>query len=204
MSNERTAERYYNLNIKDFKEALKLERPIRMVQHFSKSRRLDKQLIPVDEQDVQIEVDGRLLEMDVGGRKLRIDTTPCNYGAARYWFICPMCGDRCARLFFKNKNWRCRACGDLVYLSQQRTKLDFWTWYFKAADIAQKIDPDYWENGITYMLTAWPFILFPEKPKGMHYETYEKMAQEFVKYVEIGNNLSRQSLIKGHKRLKEM
>ncbi len=54
-------------------------------------------------------------------------TTKCNYGGARYWFICPLlkkdghpCGQRVGVLYLMGKYFGCRKCGELFYDSQLR------------------------------------------------------------------------------------
>jgi len=56
-----------------------------------------------------------------------LETTPCNYGGKRYWFICPLytdgvyCGRRVAKLYLPPgaKYFGCRHCHDLSYNSRQ-------------------------------------------------------------------------------------
>ncbi len=56
--------------------------------------------------------------------KIKLTTTPCNYGGKRYWFICPLskngryCGQRVGVLFSIDKWFGCRHCGDICYASQ--------------------------------------------------------------------------------------
>jgi hypothetical protein len=47
-----------------------------------------------------------------------ITTTPCRYGGKRYWFTCPLCGRRVGTLFSFGKNYGCRHCGKVAYMSQ--------------------------------------------------------------------------------------
>ena len=51
---------------------------------------------------------------------LRIERTPCNYGGARPWILCPSCGRRCAVVYFGAPGGRyaCRHCARVGYLSQ--------------------------------------------------------------------------------------
>lgn len=55
---------------------------------------------------------------------IQITTTPCNYGNHRYWFICPDidCGNRAAKLYLADGQFKCRKCHKLNYLIQQCNK----------------------------------------------------------------------------------
>jgi hypothetical protein len=56
--------------------------------------------------------------------KIRLTTTPCNYGGVRYWFICPLskngqyCGRRVGVIYSIGKWFGCRHCGDICYAAQ--------------------------------------------------------------------------------------
>ena len=58
--------------------------------------------------------------------KVKLITTPCNYGGKRYWFICPLskngqyCGRRVGVLFSIGKWFGCRHCGEIAYSSQMQ------------------------------------------------------------------------------------
>ena len=50
---------------------------------------------------------------------IRLDTTPCNYGGKRYWWLCPVCGKRVAKLHLRpeGRYFACRSCNYLTYRS---------------------------------------------------------------------------------------
>lgn len=50
---------------------------------------------------------------------VELDTTHCNYGGKRYWFLCPICKKRVAKIYLppKGKYFACRACHYLTYRS---------------------------------------------------------------------------------------
>jgi len=58
--------------------------------------------------------------------KVRLTTTPCNFGGVRYWFICPLtsngiyCGRRVGTLYLApgGKYFGCRNCYNLSYESR--------------------------------------------------------------------------------------
>ena len=90
-----------------------------------------------------------------------LEWTPCNFGGERPWFVCPGagCGRRVAILYGPGKYFLCRHCYDLRYESQREDKKD------RALRRAQKIRQRL--GGSANMLEP-----FPNKPKGMHHDTY--------------------------------
>jgi hypothetical protein len=98
---------------------------------------------------------------------VHLSWTACNFGGERPWFICPGvgCGRRVAILHGPGRYFLCRHCYDLVYESQ-------------------------WENGMSRALRRAQAIRerlggsanmtkpFPERPKGMHRKTYERLRSE--------------------------
>jgi len=63
------------------------------------------------------------LDRQPGTQTFRFDTTPCNFGGERRWFLCPGCSRRVAVLCGVNEVFRCRLCHRLPYLSQNTTVL---------------------------------------------------------------------------------
>src|SRR5882724_4582697 len=45
--------------------------------------------------------------------------TKCNYGGSRWWFECPSCQRRCAKLYEKKDDFYCRKCLNLEYTSHR-------------------------------------------------------------------------------------
>ena len=93
-----------------------------------------------------------------------LEWTPCNFGGGRPWFLCPGagCGQRVAVLYGPGRYFLCRHCYDLGYESQRENKMH------RALRKAQKIRE---RLGGTANMTE----PFPEKPKGMHWRTYERL-----------------------------
>ena len=93
-----------------------------------------------------------------------LEWTPCNFGGVRPWFICPGvgCGRRVAVLYGPGRYFLCRHCYDLRYASQREDKTH------RALRRAQKVRERL--EGSTNMREP-----FPEKPKGMHWRTYERL-----------------------------
>ena len=93
-----------------------------------------------------------------------LEWTPCNFGGERPWFICPgvACGRRVALLYAPGKYFLCRHYYDLRYVSQREDKPH------RALRQAQKIRQRL--GGSANMMEP-----FPEKPKGMHHDTYTRL-----------------------------
>ena len=90
--------------------------------------------------------------------------TACNFGGERPWFICPVagCGRRVAILYGPGKYFLCRRCYDLVYESQRDNAM------YRALHKAQAIRERL--GGSANMMKP-----VPEKPKGMHWKTYDQL-----------------------------
>lgn len=83
--------------------------------------------------------------------------TPCNFGGVRFWFQCPQCSGRCARVFFNKRNgyYACRQCVGITYYSQCEDEMDR-AWR-KQNKLEKKLGK--------YLI----------KPKGMHQSTHTRI-----------------------------
>ena len=86
--------------------------------------------------------------------KIGLDTTPCNYGGKRYWFICPLtkngkyCGRRVGVLFCIGKWFGCRHCGEIAYAKQMEGGKYRWNGIsIKDIERAEKEVKRYYYNG---------------------------------------------------------
>ena len=58
---------------------------------------------------------------------VRLVTTRCHLGGARWWFVCPLardgavCGRRVRKLYLRHRYFGCRHCHDLTYKSCQES-----------------------------------------------------------------------------------
>jgi hypothetical protein len=53
-------------------------------------------------------------------QRVYLHPTPLNFGGVRWWFCCPGCRRRCAKLYLPRASaFRCRLCHDLSYQSCQ-------------------------------------------------------------------------------------
>ena len=103
-----------------------------------------------------------------------LDWTPCHLGGERPWFLCPArgCGRRVA-ILYGGGIFACRHCYQLAYPSQREVAYD------RAARQADKIRERLgWEQGILNP-KGW------EKPKGMHWRTFERLNKEHDRFVAI-------------------
>jgi hypothetical protein len=93
------------------------------------------------------------------------DWTACNYGGKRAWFLCPGCNRRVAVLYGAGRYFLCRHCYNLTYASQQVQRYE--RLMMKARAIRESLG-----GSINLSLP------FPEKPKGMHWGTYQRLREE--------------------------
>jgi hypothetical protein len=104
---------------------------------------------------------------------VKIVWTPCNYGGLRAWFNCPAngCGRRVAKIFLGSAGiFACRHCYQLAYASQRENADDRAT--RQAAKIRDRLG---WQPGI---------LNGPgDKPKGMHWQTYQRLVFEHDTFV---------------------
>ena len=96
-------------------------------------------------------------------QQIRISWTPCPLGGWRPWMLCPHCEKRVAKLLKGMGGYFCRAClGNPPYASQ--TKSSHGRRHFELCKIRLQL------NG-----NASPLEPFPERPRGMHRKTYERL-----------------------------
>lgn len=104
-----------------------------------------------------------------------IEWTPCHYGGTRAWFLCPAngCGRRVAKLHLASAGiFACRHCYQLAYSSQRENADD------RATRQAEKIrDRLKWVSGILNGHGC--------KPKGMHWQTYQRLTVQHDALVDI-------------------
>lgn len=93
-------------------------------------------------------------------RHVWLDSTPCNYGGARWWFRCPCCHRRAAVLYIMGGALRCIKCGRVSYASQRGDEIDR-TWIKQRKIEAKLVD-------------GW------HKPKRMRWKTYERLQDTII------------------------
>ena len=98
-------------------------------------------------------------------QRVPITWTDCHFGGRRPWFVCTICRRRVAVLYAAGELFACRSCYGLAYESQQQDPPD------RSLLKAQKIRMRLGGSGC-------PADLFPDKPKGMHWRTYDRMCED--------------------------
>jgi hypothetical protein len=103
-------------------------------------------------------------------QRVSVVQTDCHFGGQRAWFVCPgfpvgrPCGRRAALLYFGRGQFACRLCLNLAYEGQQRAP------EIRYLNQAQKIRMKL--GGSANMLQP-----FPDKPSGMHWDTYFRLRE---------------------------
>ena len=99
--------------------------------------------------------------------EIQLDWTTCHYGGRRPWFLCPgrSCGRRAAILYGPGKYFLCRHCYQLTYATCNMDAGD------RAREKVQKIRKRL--GGSECLM-----VPFPERPKGMHIDTYHRLFTE--------------------------
>jgi hypothetical protein len=101
-------------------------------------------------------------------QRVPITWTPCHLGGRRPWFVCSVysaagyCGRRVAILYGTGELFACRRCYGLAYASQHEA-------------VRHRGLGKAWK--IRMQLGGSPNVLeeFPDKPKGMHWGTYDRL-----------------------------
>ena len=96
-----------------------------------------------------------------------LDWTPCHYGGSRPWFLCPGCQRRVATLCCRGKWFLCRHCYRLPYASQCESALD--RMYRRMRKIRDRLGA---RHTLTEPVWSW------QKPKGMHWQTWERLCEQ--------------------------
>lgn len=107
-------------------------------------------------------------------QKISIRPTKPKFGGFRFWLGCPCCGKNRNALYFMGGSLACRKCHGLAYKSQNAIMPV--RMLYKAQAIHQHL------GGSGYV-----FDDVPEKPKGMHQRTYDRLVQEFDKNFSVYN-----------------
>lgn len=105
--------------------------------------------------------------------QVMVGWTPCNYGGARPWWLCPCCGKRVAVLW-GGSTYACRHCHQINYESTRTTESS------KPFDRANKIRRRLgWPAGIAHGMG--------DRPKGMHMTTFLRLVNEHNRHCMAAN-----------------
>ena len=102
-------------------------------------------------------------------QRISITWTDCHFGGRRPWCLCPCCG-RCAGLLYSVSSlFSCRQCNGLAYRSQRALPRH------RAISRARKIRRRL--GGSASVMDE-----FPERPKGMHMKTYNRLRRSYERF----------------------
>jgi len=117
--------------------------------------------------------DGELEDVE---QTVSIVKTPCHYGGYRNWFLCTHCLKRVEILYGAGKYFFCRHCYNLTYDSSNASPIQR---IFDKAEKLRKKKLGAASEGF--------MDLIPQRPKGMHHTTYNKIVAEINRLEEFGN-----------------
>ena len=98
------------------------------------------------------------------GAFIEVSATPCHFGGERLWWICPRCRRRCAIIYLSSGT--CRVCAGGRYRSELLSPED--RLMRKAFQLRERLGQT--SGGL--------FGCFPDKPKGLHWATYNRLVAE--------------------------
>jgi hypothetical protein len=120
----------------------------------------------------------RLRYIDDGQLKdyrVQIEASPCHYGGMRWWWVCPISGQRVAKLYLSPGAtvFAARQTYRLAYRSQRDAKID--RTHARQRRLYSKLggEYDYFEQPP------------PNRPKGMHHRTYERLIADLYAAMEV-------------------
>lgn len=118
------------------------------------------------------------------------------------FFVCSECQKRRRELYKVCDEWKCSKCHELVYVSQQRSKNDWWYWFNRAIEQARKIDEEFRFNGFSELLNH--SLMFPmPKPKYMKQSKYENIRFWYDMYMFRGMSIMAEDMRKGLARIRK-
>ncbi|HGA1324630.1 TPA: hypothetical protein ACIRIH_000279 [Streptococcus suis] len=130
---------------------------------------------------VGITIDLNSLTVGYDSQRIDLDSIPGTYGGLRYFFLCPICGRRCRKLFKNSLIFACGTCQDRHRATLNRSKTDCQYYFELAFKEARKIDPSYYpEKGYV------DYDNFPSRPKRMRAKTYWKHYRKFTSFLDKG------------------
>ena len=94
--------------------------------------------------------------------RIPLTRTTCHYGGHRYWFFCPQCGVRVAVIYLTDSPG-CRWCLRLRYPSQSEN--DIQRSWRRQSKIERRLAAGIGDGNCG-------------RPKGMHWETFERLLRE--------------------------
>lgn len=108
---------------------------------------------------------------------LSLTTTQAGYGV-RYWYLCPHCHQRCAKLYIGRKDIACRKCWGIHYASQSEDRLARMRRLIRSKRLA------IWPHDTPELMNLFKTHFQFYKPKGMRWETFERKRSELSRLEE--------------------
>lgn len=115
-----------------------------------------------------------------------LEWTPCHYGGERVWCRCPGCGSRRAVLYSVHGRFRCVPCNRLAYSATREDRLELLN--RRGEKITDRL------GGESEWVLNW--LIPPDKPKGMHWRTYDRLRREWEAVQAGANGVYRAELIR--------
>lgn len=133
-----------------------------------------KPSLTAEAQQVRVKFWGKVYELSV-------TWTDCHYGGQRPWFLCPRCSARVGKLYQRSLRGTlaCRRCQQLTYVSCQVSEHEQIN--LENVKLRRKLGA----RGDDLS----GFGLIPERPKGMHQRTYQRICRQLeaneLKYISL-------------------
>lgn len=117
---------------------------------------------------------GRTREKTAHDYSVSLKYSKCNFGGERPWFRCPECDSRQRKLSLppRVERFACREYYDLRYTTSRTSGDDVKQAELRYRRAFAKVDA---ENRRTHP-NSEPWL--PDRPKGMHHDTYEDLVQD--------------------------
>ena len=112
-------------------------------------------------------------------QRVHLDLTPCHLGGSRVWFLCPHCGRRCGKLYGRFERFLCRKCSDVDYYHSQSVNR-YQRLVANISRLSQRLGGPASGSAIYDI---------PDKPKGMHWKTYNRLVREKQRYAEMASGM---------------
>lgn len=128
--------------------------------------------------------------------KVKVTTTSPNYGGVRYWLVCPICDKRKGTLYAVKSVMACRNCAKLYYPLQentvQRDSISQFLYYDHLLSKARtNLNPKFKWAFYSYLRYDPITLSLHNKPKGMHWKTYNKKIEQIDQLINKTLLLSR-------------
>lgn len=109
--------------------------------------------------------------------RITLEYTPCTFGGVRPWFLCPgrRCSDRVGKLHLPpgRETFACRECYELGYYTSRQSGVEWKQAELRYRRAFAKADA---KDRRPHPESMSPLV--PERPKGMHQDTFEELLED--------------------------